>query len=149
MATQRLLRALIAVVVSLVVLAPLCRAAPPGDEELDPLPVYGAVIPTGDFVGTLKIVECTLDETGHLRLTGVLNGTVTYHTGDSIPITQQPFTVPATLRDPGRSTDVLGLAIAPIALDHLGIDIRLAPITLDIDSLPSDGDWFTTPLPET
>jgi hypothetical protein len=48
------------VVVGAVALAPLHGATPPNDEALDPLPVHGAVLPTGDFVGTLRIVACTL-----------------------------------------------------------------------------------------
>jgi hypothetical protein len=120
---------LIAVVVSMVGLALPRGAARPSDAGLDPLPVYGSVLPTGDFVGTLKIVAFTLDDAGHLRLSGVLNGTATHRTGARIPVTLQPFTAPATLRDPGRTTDVLRLAVAPIALDPLGLQIRLAPIT--------------------
>ena len=81
MTTRRISWALMAVVLSMVALAPLREAALPGDEELDPLPVFGAVLPTGVFIGTLKIVACTLDETGHLHLTGVLNGTATRRDG--------------------------------------------------------------------
>jgi hypothetical protein len=147
MTTRRISWALIAVVVSMLALVPLRGAALPGDEELDPLPVSGAVLPTGVFIGTLKIVACTLDETGHLRLTGVLNGTVTRRHEARIPVTQHLFTALATLRDPGRTTDVVGLAIAPVALDSMAVKIRLAPITLDIDALPGLDDWLATLLP--
>ena len=147
MTTRRISWALMAVVLSMVALAPLRGAALPGDEELDPLPVFGAVLPTGVFIGTLKIVACTLDETGHLHLTGVLNGTATRRHGARIPVTQHLFTTLATLRDPGRTTDVVGLAIAPIALDPIGVEIRLVPIMLDIDALPGAGDWLETLLP--
>ena len=37
---------------------------------------------------------------------------------------------------------MLRLASAPIALDPVGVQIRIAPITLDIDALPSTGDWL-------
>ena len=120
MTTRRISWALMAVVLSMVALAPLRGAALPGDEELDPLPVFGAVLPTGVFIGTLKIVACTLDETGHLHLTGVLNGTATRRDRARFTVTQHLFTALATLRDPGRTTDVVGLAIAPIALDPWG-----------------------------
>jgi hypothetical protein len=137
----------IAVVVSLVALAPCRGAALPDDEGLDPLPVAGSVLPAGDFVGTLRIVACTLDAAGHLRLTGVLNDTATHRTGARVPVTEQPFTAPATLRDPGRATDVVRLALAPIPLDAVGVRLRLAPILVDIETLPGVGDELATRLP--
>jgi hypothetical protein len=135
---------LITVVVSLAALAPCRGAAPPDEVGLDPLPVSGAVLPVGAFVGTLRIVACTLDAAGHLRLTGVLNGTAIPRTGARIPVTEQPFTAPATLRDPGYATDVVRLALGPIGLDPTGVQIRLAPITVDIETLPHVGDELTT-----
>jgi hypothetical protein len=139
---------LITVVVSFVALTPFCGAALPDyDEGLDPLPVYGSLQPRGNFVGTLRIIACSLDAAGHLRLTGVLNGTATPRTGARIPVTDQPFTTPATLRDPGHTTDVLRLALAPIALDPVGVQIRLAPITVDIETLPGLGDELVRLLP--
>ena len=147
MTTRRISWALIAVVVSMVALTPLRGAALQGDEELDSLPVFGAVLPTGVFIGTLKIVACTLDETGHLRLSGVLNGTATRPHGARFPVAQHLFTALATPRDPGWTTDVVGLAIAPIPFDPMGVEIRLAPITPEIDALPCSGDWLATLLP--
>jgi hypothetical protein len=147
MTTRCNLSALIVVVVGVVALVPLYGATPPNDEGLDPLPVHGAVLPTGEFVGTLRIVACTLDATGNLRLTGVLNGTATQRTGGRMPVTEQVFTVPATLRDPGRTTDVVRLALALIALDPMGFRIRLAPFTVEIETLPGVGDELATRLP--
>jgi len=147
MTTRRISFVLIAVVAGMVALAPLRGAALPDNEGLHPLPVYGSVLPAGDFVGTLRIVACALDEAGHLRLSGVLDGTATHHTGSRIQVTQQPFTAPATLRDPGRTTDVVRLALEPIALAPVGVHIRLAPLTVDIDALPSVGDWLAMLLP--
>jgi hypothetical protein len=118
MTTRRIPWALMAVRVSMVALTPLRGAAPPGDQELNPLPVFAVVLPTGVCIGTLKIVACALDETGHLRLTGLLSGKAPGH--------QQPITTLATLCDPGRTTDVLRLAIAPIVPDPMGIEIGLA-----------------------
>jgi hypothetical protein len=146
MTTRRLISALIAVVVSLGALTPL-RGAAPDEGELDPLPVHGVVLPTGDFVGTLQIVACTLDAEGQLHLTGVLNGTASRRAGIQVPVREQPFTAPATLRDPGHSTDVLRLALAPIALNPAGVRIRLAPITVDIETLPGVGEDLAARLP--
>ena len=77
----------------------------------------------------------------------MLNGTATHRTGGRIPVTEQLFTVPATLRDSGRTTDVVRLALALIALDPMGVRIRLAPITVDIETLPSVGNELATRLP--
>ena len=70
MTTARLVSVLIAVVMSLVALAPLQGRALPDDIELDHLSVRGSVLPTGNFVGTIRIVACTLDAVGELSLTG-------------------------------------------------------------------------------
>jgi hypothetical protein len=147
MTTRRTCWGIIAVVVSLVGLSPMGMAARPGDEGLDPLPVHGAVLPMGDFVGTLRIVACTLDAAGQLRLTGVLNGTASHRAGARIPVREQPFSALATLRDPGRTTDVLRLALAPIVLNPTGAQIRLAPITVDIETLPGVGEDLAGRLP--
>jgi hypothetical protein len=147
MTRRRTSSVVIAVVVSLVALAPCRGAALPDDEGLDPVPVAGSVLPAGDFVGTLRIVACTLDAAGHLRLTGVLNGVATHRTGVRVPVTEQPFTAPATLRDPGRATDVVRLALAPIPLESVGVRLRLAPILVDIETLPGVGDELATRLP--
>jgi hypothetical protein len=147
MTHRRTSHVLIAVAVSLVALTPCRGAALPNDEGLDPLPVAGSVLPAGDFVGTLRIVACTLDAAGHLRLTGVLNGTATYCAGARVLVMEQPFTAPATLRDPGRATDVVCLTLAPIPLDPVGVRIRLAPLMVDIETLPGVGDELATQLP--
>ena len=146
MTTRRPLIVLIAVVVSMLALTPLCSAALADNGEADPLPVQGSVVPTGDFVGTLRIVACTLDASGHLQVTGLLSGTATYRTGARLPVSQQPFTTSATLHDPGRTTDVVLLALAPITLDPLEARIRLAPIFVDIEALPDVSDQLATLL---
>jgi hypothetical protein len=147
MTTRRGVFELIAVAVSVVALMPRLGAALPDSEGLDTLPVQGVVLPAGNFVGTLQIVACTLDASGRIRLTGVLNGAAADHSRGRIPVTQQPFTAQATLRDPGHTTDVVRLALAPIALDPIGVQIRLAPILVDIETLPQLGDELATRLP--
>jgi hypothetical protein len=149
MPTRRTSYVLLAVMVSAVTLGSGRVVALPDDEGLDPLPVRGSVQPTGAFVGTLRIVACTLDAAGQLRLTGVLNGMAAHRTGATTQVTERPFTAAATLRDPGRTTDVLRLALAPIVLDPVGVRIRLAPITVDIETLPSVGEELATrpPMP--
>jgi len=131
---------LLAVLVSAVMLVPGLGAAQAGDEPLAHMPVQGHVSPAGGFVGDLTIVALTVGDAGQLLLTGILNGTTTQRTGAQTQVTQQTFTVPATLIDPGRTTDVVLLDIEPIALTSWGVQIRLAQITLDIDDLPSEVD---------
>jgi hypothetical protein len=146
MTTRRLMSVLIAVIVSLGVLTSL-RGAPPDEGELDPLPVRGAVLPAGHFVGTLRIVACAVDAAGQLHLTGVLTGTASHRAGARLSVREQPFTAPATLLDPGRTTDVLRLALAPIAMNPAGVRIRLAPITVEIETLPGVGEDLAARLP--
>jgi hypothetical protein len=146
MITRRIVSVLIAVVVGLVALTPLHGGARPDVDGLDPLPVEGTVLPTGAFTGTLRIVACTLDAAGQLRLTGALHGTVTQRSGARIPVTQQPFSAPVTLRDPGQTTDVILLALAPVVLDSTGLRIKLAPIAVEIETLPSVGEELATRL---
>jgi hypothetical protein len=137
---------LIAVVESLVVLAPLHGAARPDVDSLDPLPVEEEVLPTDAFAGTLRIVACTLDAADQLRLTGILHGIVTQRSGVRIAVTQQPFSAPATLRNHGQTTDVLFLEPAPVALDSMGLRIKLAPIAVEIETLPPVGEELATRL---
>jgi hypothetical protein len=139
---------LLAVLVSALMLAPGRGATQPGDEPLAHLPVQGRVSPAGSFVGDLTIVAFTASDASQLLLTGVLNGIATHRTGAQTQVTQQMFTVPATLTDSGRTTDVLLLKIGLIALTPLGVQIRLAQITLDIYDLPGEGDMLVPLLNE-
>jgi hypothetical protein len=148
MQTQLTSCVLFAVLVSAATLAPGRGAAQPGGEPLAHLPVQGRVSPTGSFVGDLTILTFTVGDASQLLLTGVLNGTATHRTGAQTQVTQQTFTAPATLSDSGRTTDVLLLKIAPIALTSLGVRIRLAQITVDIYDLPSEGDVLVPLLNE-
>jgi hypothetical protein len=147
MTTRHLVAVLIAVVVSLGALTPLHGAALPDDGEPDPLPVRGGVLPAGSFVGTLRIVAGTMDAAGQLHLTGLLTGTATQRTRGRIPVTEQPFTVPVSLRDAGRTTDVVRLVLAPIALDPEGMRVKIAPITVDLEALPEVGEELAILLP--
>ena len=61
-------------------------------------------------------------------------------------MTQQPFSTPATLRDPGQTTDVVLLALAPVVLNSVGVRIKLAPIAVEIETLPSVGEELATRL---
>jgi len=146
MITRRIVSVLIAMLGSLLVLAPLHGAAWPDADGLAPFPVEGAALPTGASARTLWIVACTLDAAGQLRLTGVLHGTVPQRSGARIPVTQQPFSAPATLRDPDRTTDVILLALAPVAIDSIRLQIKFVPIAVEIETLPLVGEELATRL---
>jgi hypothetical protein len=140
MTTRWIVSALITLAVTVVALGPIYGATWPDNAGEEILHVYGSVLPAGDFIGTLQIVACTLDAAGQLRLTGLLSGTAAHRTGARVQVVQQSFTAAADLRDPGYTTDVVRLALAPIALDSARVRIRLAPITVDIETLPLVGD---------
>jgi hypothetical protein len=139
MQPRRISLAVIVVLVCAVALAPMSAATLQVEECPENIPVQGPVSHDGGFVGSLTIVAFTVGEAGQLLLTGVLNGTATNITGAKMKVQNQPFTAPATVTDSDRTTDVLFLDIEPISLEPLGLQIRLAQITLDIDAIPSEG----------
>ena len=116
METRRRWLGLIAAVVSVVALAPGRGAVRPVEPGVDPVPVQGLLSPHGAFVGHLTITHVTVDDAGRLHLTGVLHGTTSDRTGAMTGVRQQPFTAPATVMPSDRTTDVLLLRMAPMAL---------------------------------
>jgi hypothetical protein len=135
MNTGRTSYTLIAAVVSVLVLAPWRGAALPRDHGLQQIPVQGPLSPDGRFVGTLTVRAVTLAEAGQLLLTGVLHGTATRRTGATTPVRRQMFTAPAVPIDAARTTDVVLLKMAPIALASVGRQLTLAPVPLDIEAV--------------
>ena len=135
MNTGRTSYTLIAAVVSVLVLAPWRGAALPRDHGLQQIPVQGPLSPDGRFVGTLTVRAVTVAEAGQLLLTGVLHGTATQRTGATTPVSGQPFTALAVPVDTERTTDVVLLKMAPIALASVGRQLTLAPVPLDIEAV--------------
>jgi hypothetical protein len=129
--------------VSAVVLAPVSGAALQVEASLENIPVQGPVSPDGSFAGNLMIEAFTFGKAGQLLLTGVLNGTAIHSTGAKTKVKNQTFTAPATLVDSERTTDILLLDIAPISLDPLGLQIRLAQITLDIGAISREDNLLS------
>jgi hypothetical protein len=136
----------IATVVSALVLAPWRGAALPPEIDLDPIPVQGRLSPDGRFDGTLMVKAVTVAEAGRLILTGVLDGTVTRRDGAHTLVRGQPFTAPAVPVEAERTTDVVLLKMAPIALAAVGRPLTLAPVPLDIDAVPDESVLFPTLL---
>ena len=130
--------ALVAVWMSAVALAPVGGATLQVEASVENTPVQGPVSPDGSFAGSLTIEAFSFGKAGQLLLTGVLNGTTIHSTGAKTKVKNQTFTAPATLIDPERATDILLLDIAPISLAPLGLQIRLAQITLDIDAISGE-----------
>jgi hypothetical protein len=133
---------LIAAVVSALVLAPWRGAALPYETELEPIPVQGLLSPDGRFDGTLIVKAITVVGAGHLLLTGVLRGTAIQRTGATSRVWGQPFTASAVPVDVERTTDVVLLKMAPIALTSEGRQLTLAPVPLDIEAVPDESLLF-------
>jgi hypothetical protein len=146
MNTRRTSYALIAAVVSALVLAPWRGAAWPQETDLEPIPVQGRLSPDGRFDGTLMVKAVTVTDAGRLILMGVLDGTAIRRDGTKTPVRGQPFTAPAVPVDAERTTDVVLLKMAPIALASVGRQLTLAPVPLDIEAVPDEGLLFPTLL---
>jgi hypothetical protein len=142
MTTRHTSCVLMAVVVSALVLGPWRGAALPPEPDLEPIPVHGRLSPDGRFEGTLTIQAVTVVDAGQLLLTGVLHGTATQRTGAKTRVRGQPFTAPAVPVDAERTTDVVLLKMAPIALASVGRQLTLAPVPLDIDAVPDESLLF-------
>lgn len=138
MKTRHTSYVLIAVVVSALVLAPGRGAAFPPESDPEPIPVQGRLSPDGRFEGALTIETVTATDAGQLVLTGVLHGTATQRTGATTRVRRQPFTAPAVPVDAERTTDVVLLKMAPIAVASVGRQLTLAPVPLDIEAIPDE-----------
>ena len=137
---------LIVVVVSALALAPWRGAAWSQETDLEPIPVQGRLSPDGRFDGTLMVKAVTVADAGRLVLTGVLDGTAIRRDGAKTPVRGQPFTVPAVPVDAARTTDVVLLKMAPIALASVGRQLTLAPVPLEIEAVPDESILFPTLL---
>jgi hypothetical protein len=146
MKTRHTSSLVVAAMVSALVLVPWRGAALPPETELEPIPVEGQLSPNGRFDGTLIVKAVTVTDAGHLLLTGVLDGTVIRRDGAKTPVRGQPFTAPAVPVDDVRTTDVVLLKMAPIALASVGRPLTLAPVPLDIGAVPDEGLLFPTLL---
>jgi hypothetical protein len=135
MKTRHASYVVIVVVVSALGLAPWRGAALLPETALEPIPVQGLLSPDGRFEGTLTIQAVTVADAGQLLLTGVLHGTATRRTGATTPVRRQMFTAPAVPIDAARTTDVVLLKMAPIALVSVGRQLTLAPVPLDIEAV--------------
>jgi hypothetical protein len=146
MNTRHTSYAVIAAVVSALVLAPWHGVALPPEIDLEPIPVEGRLSPDGRFEGTLTIQAVTVADAGQLLLTGVLHGTATHRTGTTTQVRRQPFTASAVPIDTEQTMDVVLLKMAPIALASVGRQLTLAPVPLDIEAVPDESLLFPTLL---
>ncbi len=111
---------------------------PTNSSALKNLPATG----TSNFSGTVSITRFDYDAaTKKLLVSGVLNGTATGTSGESVTINNVPFSrVPSTLTSSGQtkqlgSCSILTLDIGAININLLGLVIDLAPINLDITAV--------------
>lgn len=139
--------ALIALFGGALALVPVCRAGREVEgKSLENIPVQGAVLHDGSFIGNVTIASLVFHEDDALFVTGVLGGTVVDKAGAGTRVVTQPFRVPAMLVDSGQTTDVIVLDMASISIDSLALQVKLTHITVDIYAIPSDGDLLTGPL---
>ena len=125
MNTRRTAYLLIAAVVSVLVLAPWRGAAMPPRPPWTRSPSKGA-IPGRALRGNPPGEGRHRGRRGQLLLTGVLDGTATQLRRAQTRVRGQPFTAPAVPVEAERTTDVVLLKMAPIALASVGRPLTLA-----------------------
>ena len=91
--------------------------------------MQGLLPPDRRFEGTLTIYAVTMADAGQLVLREVIHGIATQRTGAKTRVLCQPFTAPAVPVDAVRTTEVVLLRMAPIAL---------APVPLDIEAVSDE-----------
>jgi len=92
--------------------------------------VNGTLAPGGQFSGTLTISRLMYGP-GALVADGVVAGTV------SSSVAQSFREIPLTLTDPdGGVCDLLTVNLGTVFLDQLGVQLDLAPASLDLSTLP-------------
>lgn len=111
--------------------APAVAAAPPARGQMltgtVTQPVTGGVLET-----TATITEVAVDAAGNL----VASGTLTYTLGALTGTTE--FT--GALLQTNAACDILTLDIGAIFLDLLGLQVDIAPISIDIRAVPGPGN---------
>jgi hypothetical protein len=112
--------------------------------NLNNIPVTGALEDGGTFAGRLTILGFTVPEPGTLEVTGLLDGTATESTGEVTRFQNEMVTFPITVfqaspNEPGIC-DILFLDLGPIFLDLLGLTIDLSQIILDVDAVLGEGN---------
>lgn len=92
----------------------------------------------GTFEGTVSNLVVTNEE-GKLRISGLLEGTLTRTNGTTEEVSKE-FTTKFKLTQQQDACQILDLDIGAIHLDLLGLVIDLAPIHLDITAVPGEGN---------
>lgn len=117
-----------------------------GKHPLQQLPVTGRLADGGTFTGRLTVQELTADEHGKLAASGVLTGTALPQTGTATKIPPRAFTTRAPLLDLRGTCSTLVLDLEPIFLAPLRQEVRLVPVTLDIQTIRKDERLLSTTL---
>ena len=116
------------------------------------VPVSGTLAGGGSFTGTLTATKITIDPTTRqLTLTGILNGAATKAGGELVAVTNQTFTAPLSLNEPGTSSSIvrpaaqpscgiLNLVLGPLHLDLLGLVVDLNQVVLNVAGMTGAGN---------
>jgi hypothetical protein len=141
----------VASLLALTVFAPVAQAVSPIDVEGKVLNKNGKVV--GTFSGTVSNIDVSYVKNKSydgLKVSGVLDGTVTRNSGEELPVTNEQFLTKAKAKVPGAggsgevttaaTCQILDLDIGRIHLDLLGLVVDLAPIHLDITAVEGPGN---------
>jgi hypothetical protein len=93
----------------------------------------------GTFEGTVSNLTVTHVPGKGLRISGLLEGTLTRTDGTTEQVSEQ-FTTKFKLSQQQQSCQILELDIGPIHLDLLGLVVDLSAIHLDVTAVPGEGN---------
>lgn len=98
--------------------------------------IQGTTSNGGVLSGVLKITSFA-NQGNQLVANGLLNGTLTSHTGAVTQIVNQAVTLPVT--SVSATCQVLNLVLGPLDLKLLGLHVHLNQVVLDITANPAGG----------
>jgi hypothetical protein len=125
----RVLMALVAALLTALVVAPSGEASGGTSDVFRDIPVSGKAAQGGTFQGVLEIQRFAVEQR-RLVAKGLLDGRLRDSSGNVRQVTDQAVTVPiAQLRGTCR---ILHLVLAPLDLDLLGLEVHLSRVVLDI-----------------
>src|SRR4051794_1775781 len=133
------LLALVAAMVTVLVVAPIAPAAKPPTGNTVTAPVTGTA--TGaSFAGVFNITRI-VSQNGGLAAVGTLTGTLTNSAGTVLgTVTNLPLTLPLAGAAATGSCQILDLTLGPLDLDLLGLVVHLDTVHLNITAQQGPGN---------
>jgi len=144
--TSTALRRLLAVIVSLAVLAVAgvglaegASAKPAPGGTLVTSPVTGTAPDGSTVAGTLDVTKFVA-RNGTLQAVGTFAGTITDTAGNVVASGTQQITLPVLLPPTAASCEILDLVLGPLDLNLLGLEVHLDTVHLNITAVPGPGN---------